>query len=416
MKANEMFNGQMVVVANGEFEGLTARVVDASITPDHLANDENRRKVLVEVEMSDGTSHLTYILPRSLRDPNAPVVVPPPAPVVAPAAALTIVKDGSLVQGDPITDPMDPSLDEFRPDPRIVNEYVSRKVVGGLSDVEYMLHLRDQRDGNGYSPNVAMVGETQSGKTMLVRVLAVLAAQRDGMPKPYPIFTLNGSMGITNYDLFGQTSAVIVDGNEALVWMDGLVPRALHCGGFLYLDEWNAVTPAQATALHPVLDDRREFVNYQRAVPDGKGGWRPEVVKAHPSLWVLSTINPGYKGTQSMAEASTNRFRWLPWDYDAAVEASLVPSDTVRLLGSYLRELRAQRLVSVPVGTSALRRLNEDCATFGPENALWVFTAMFPPNERDRVTAVIDDRNIRDLLTAEYPNPKFGPAPETTTV
>jgi hypothetical protein len=304
---------------------------------------------------------------------------------------------------------MDAALDRFRPDAAVVDRYVSRTLPGGHRDIDVLLAIREDRQ-DGYSPNVALVGETQSGKTMLVQVLAVLAAQRDGLPKPYPVFTLNGSIGITNYEMFGQTTAIEVDGGERLVWLEGLVPMALRCGGFLYLDEWNAVNPAQATALHPVLDARRQFVNTHRAVPDGYGGWMPEVVTAAPSTWIVCTINPGYKGTQVMAEATTNRFRWLPWDYDAATEQQLVPSATVRSLAYALRELRSERTISLPIGTSALMSLCHDAQRFGADFALWSFTALFPVHERSRVQYIIDDMNIGDTLRLEFPNPNGGGA------
>jgi len=308
---------------------------------------------------------------------------------------------------EPITDPMDPALDRFRPDPGIVDQYVGRMLPGGHRDVDVLLTIRDDRQG-GYSPNVALVGETQSGKTMVVQVLAVMAAQRDGLPKPYPVFTLNGSIGITNYEMFGQTTAIQSGDGERLVWLEGLVPMALRCGGFLYLDEWNAVNPAQATALHPVLDARRQFINTHRAIPDGHGGWMPEVVTAAPSTWIVSTINPGYKGTQVMAEATTNRFRWIPWDYDAATEKQLIPSAIVRVLGSALREARAERSLTLPIGTSALMSLCHDAERFGADFALWSFAALFPVNERSRVNYIIDDMNIGDSLREEYPNPNGG--------
>lgn len=415
MKAKHLSNGLSVRISSGPFEGQLATVIDGRVVPD---GDPNQRKVLVSIEGlgPGGSAHETYVLPRQLEVPSvAPApVAPAPAPQpVSVGADLTVIERGRLVEATPITDPMDPTLDQFRPPADVVDKYISREVAGGMTDIDYLLHMRDQRDSRGYSPNVALVGETQSGKTMLVEVLAVLSAIRDGHPKPYPVFTLNGSNGISSYDLFGMTQAVVVDGNEHLIWMDGLVPRALQCGGFLYLDEWNAVAPAQATALHPVLDDRRSFTNYQKAVPDGHGGFTPEVIKANTDLWVLATINPGYKGTQAMAEASTNRFRWMPWDYDDKVEEALVPSTTVRGIGKALREARNQRILTTPVGTSALQRLNADCATFGVENALWVFTGMFPPAERDRVQTIIEDRGFLDVLKAEYPTSVFGaPTPQ----
>lgn len=444
MKAKDLLPNLQVYVIDGVFIGKSATVVDPTVQPD---NSTNARKVRVSIDGVGvgGTSFDTYVLPRQLslhppmmsgyhhqqmpvQAPVAPApvspapVAPPPAPTVtAPtitptpvSTELTFISEGKVQQAEPITDPMDPALDRFRPDPSIVDAYISRTVVGGYTDIEYFLHMRDERV-NGYSPNIAMVGATQSGKTMFVRVLAVLAARRDGLPKPYPVFTLNGSTGITSYDLFGQTTAVIIDGRETLVWMNGQVPLAANCGGILYLDEWNAVPPSQAIALHPLLDDRRSFTNYQNAVPDGHGGFAPETITANQNLWILTTINPGYKGTSTMAEASTNRFRWVQWDYDEAAEAALIPSSTVRALGVALREAHAQRVLSTPIGTSALQRFNSDCAAFGVANAIWVMTSMFAPQERDRVKAIIDDRGLFDLLSAEYPEPMYTPSSTTTT-
>lgn len=437
MKAKDLLPNLQVYVIDGVFIGKSATVVDPTVQPD---NSPQARKVKVAIDGVGvgGTPFDTYVLPRqlSLHPPMvqgyqppmaqppmaqptvapAPTITPPAPPLPVPTAPvadsspeLTFISEGKVQQAEPITDPMDPALDRFRPDPSVVDEYISRTLVGGYTDAEYFLHMRDERV-NGYSPNIAMVGATQSGKTMFVRVLACLAAQRDGLPKPYPVFTLNGSTGITSYDLFGQTTAVIIDGRETLVWMNGQVPLAANCGGILYLDEWNAVPPSQAIALHPLLDDRRSFTNYQNAVPDGHGGFAPETITANRNLWILTTINPGYKGTSTMAEASTNRFRWVQWDYDASTEESLIPSVTVRALGAALREAHNQRVLSTPIGTSALQRFNSDCAAFGVSNAIWVMTSMFAPQERDRVKAIIDDRGLFDLLSAEYPEPMYTPA------
>jgi len=413
MQVKHLQAGLQVHIIDGPMQGFTATVIDPNVIPD---GQPNQRKVAVDINGAgaNGSNLRSYILPRQL-DVQPVATAPAPMPVAVPtadSADLTVIRNGEVEVAEPITDPMHPAFDSWRPDPAIVKEYVSRTLPGGLSDIDYLLHLRDMRDDNGYSPNVAFVGETQSGKTMLVRVLAVLSALRDGMPKPYPVFTLNGEVGISSYDLFGQPSTVVIDGVETIVWCEGLVPLALKCGGFLYLDEWNAVASGQAVALHTVLDDRREFTNRQRAlpIPGHPHGFMPETVKAHPNTWIISTINPGYKGTQAMAEASTNRFRWVPWDYDDTVEATLVPSATIRSFGKALREARAQRALTLPVGSSALRRLNEDCATFGVDSAMWSFTAMFPPAERERVQTIAEDRGFIDLLKAEYPNPVFAPA------
>jgi hypothetical protein len=81
----------------------------------------------------------------------------------------------------------------------------------------------------------------------------------------------------------------------------------------------------------------------------------------------------------------------------------------VRMLGKALRDARAERSITVPVGTSALVSLCHNAARFGAEFALWGFTALFPVNERSRVTYILEDMNITDILKAEYPNPNEAP-------
>jgi MoxR-like ATPase len=411
MQAKHMHTNQTLVVTGGPLKDVEVTVVDPTPIPD---GEPNQRKVEVKVE---GEEQPIFILPKFLDTPDRqfkPVAQPTQQAALQPV--LHIVSDSEseyngrrIEEATPITDAMDPALDRYRPDANVVKRYVARTMPNGMKDYEFLLALRNERNDDGYIDNLGLVGETQAGKTMLVQVLAVLSAEQDGMPKPYPIFTINGSQGVTNYDLFGAPSAVIVDGREVIVWMEGKVPLAARCGGILYLDEWNAVPQGQATALHPVLDDRRAFSNLKKAVPDGHGGWSPEEVKLHPDLWTITTINPaGYKGVQQMAEASTNRFTWITWDYDEAVEKRLVPSSTIRAMGLALREARNQRIVSVPIGTSALQRLQRTVALFGPKMAMSTLIAMFPPVERDRVEAIVTDRGYLDLLAAEYPTPKYG--------
>lgn len=410
METKALPEGMKTVVKEdgGPWAGHTAIVIDPKPVPD--SDLENRRKILVElpdVFDRDDQPVQTYILPRMLALASADV--PLQAAPKHTAQQHDDAPTSYVLSSEPITDPMDPALDRFRPNAEVVSQYVHRMVPGGFSDIEYAMALREQRDNRGFSRNIALVGETQSGKTMFVQVLAVLAAERDGLPKPYPIFTVSGSSGVTNYDLYGQTTAVIIDGKEVLVWMEGLIPIGVRTGSFIYLDEWNSVPPAAAVTLHPILDSRRFFVNTQRAVPDGHGGFQPEVVNANPKMWAIATINPSYKGSNTLNEATSNRFQWLPWDYDEDTEEALIPSKTVRIIGDHLREARAGRTITIPVGTSALQRFNADCAMFGVENAMWSFKGLFPSNEWDVIDTIVEDGGMLDLLKSEYPEPTFKP-------
>lgn len=410
-KADALANGRKVTINAGAYEGHVATVLDNKPIPDdgddRGSGDEFRRRILIRIDdvfdVND-QPYETWILPRLVdllinEEERA-------------ALAHTPVRVDTVKQPEFITDPMDPVFDRYRPNESVVRKYISRIVEGGYSDLDFFLGQRDQRDEDGFSPNIALVGETQSGKTMLVRVLACLMAERDGMPKPYPVITINGSAGITAYDIYGRTQAVLIDGKETLVWMEGPAGIAARIKGcILYMDEWNAVPAKHGVGVHGMLDDRHQFTNYQKAVPDGHGGYVPEVVDVDPMCWIIATINPtGYKGTGTMSEATSNRFSWFSWDYDEATEQRLIPSPTVRTLGDKLRFARTMRQVTIPIGTSVLMRFCHNCQTFGVPNAVWSLMALFPPVERDRVKAIIEEGgNILGLLMSEYPTPRFTP-------
>lgn len=411
-------HGTEVTVTSGHYAGYSGTVTEPVARPD---GDPNQRKV--QVDLADGIGPV-WILPRQIELTviQGGAATARPLPVIdspVESGATVIDSMGTIVSAEPITDPMDPALDRFRPDPSVVKRYIHR-TVHGIQDTDLLLDIRqDGMDASGAPTNIIFKGDTQSGKTMLVEVLAVLAAERDGLPKPYPVFTLQGSIGVSNFDMFGMTTAVVIDGREVLVWMEGLVPMAARCGGILYLDEFNAIPQGQAVALHSLLDERRSFTNTQKAVPDGHGGYSPEVVKAAPSMWSIVTINPGYKGTQGMQDATNNRFVSFDWGYDDAVERKLIKSTTVRTLGNLIRQARDRNALTTPVGTSALVRLNNMTARYGAELALDSFKAMFTDREKPAVQTIIEDGGVLDALKAEYPTPTSAvaapepePAPE----
>lgn len=391
MKASNLTIGHSYTVRNSskysEFVGKTATIISNEVVPD---GQPNQRCVLVEI---DGEA--VYMIPRLLDDGTIQIKTQQGA--TATAAAVAPVP----VERNPIVDPMDPRLDAFRPNANVVKEYQSRDLTGGIKDTDLMMHYWKKRDERGYSQNVMLVGDTQSGKTMLVQVMAVLIAKELGYPKPLPVFTLSGSAGITDYDLLGQPTAYTDEnGVERIVWLPGLVELASRVPCILYLDECNMMMERVTSTLHPVCDDRRTFVNRAKAVcKDGE--FLPEQTTVCTGTWVIGTYNAGYKGAGQMNEAFQNRFRHIPWGYDEAVEKRLVPSSTVRLLGKALRDARNLRTLVTPVGTKALARLWEDAIDLGDETALWVFTGMFNEVERPKVEAIITDRSIAAMLKEE---------------
>lgn len=414
-KTSKMQTGDTFTVKSGEFKGLTATIVDPKPFPD--TDLQRRRKITVDVQIGDHAERV-YILPRMLESnvvafPSTPAVSASPHTGEAVVLPHPVTGAPTYLPGD-ITDPDDPRLDPWRPDPAIVKSYISRAMPNGEKDTEFLLKFWDMRRDR----NLCLVGDTQSGKTMLVQVLAVLAGAKRPSGQPLPVFTLSGSAGVTDFDLFGQPTAFTgPDGHERLVWLPGVVDLAARAGGILYADEMNMISERYTSSLHSLADHRRAFVNRQKAVAfqhEGETVFMPEVVEAHEDFWFVATINPaGYKGTGSMNEAFSNRWTFIPWDYDEAVERKLVPSSAVRLFGQALREARANRAISTPVGTAALSRMCQDADLFGAETAVWMLKAMFTPSEQPKVEAIALDRSILMLLQDEQQAKGLGtPAPE----
>jgi MoxR-like ATPase len=254
-------------------------------------------------------------------------------------------------------------------------------------------------------------GDTQAGKTFLVEVLAVAWADQMGLPKPMPIFTLSGSSGVTDYDLFGQTTSYTdpATGIESLVWLPGIVDLAAQVGGILYLDEVNMMAERVTSSLHPLADHRHMFINRNKPV-FRNGQFMPETVVASPDLWIIGTYNDGnYRGSGQMNEAFINRFRHIPWGYDDAVEVKLIDSQAVRLLGSKLRLARAGNQLKTPIGTTALQRVEEDIAAFGIAMGMEILIGMFQPGERGVVESIIEDGSILVALQEEQRQATMNP-------
>ena len=403
--AKSLRPNQTVLINSGPLRGRHAKVVDPTVVPD---GQENQRRILVEVQDAD-TPWQEYIIPKQLDV----IGLVPMAPRATSSVAATVFAAATetVVQPTPIESLDDPSLDAYRPSrPNLLKKYIRRTLPGGKTDVDVLLDYWSDRDDNGYSINVGLVGDTQSGKTMLVEVMAYEIAKRMGLSKPVPVFTLSGSSAITDHDLFGQPRPA-TDGSDRLIWMEGIVAKAARVGGILYVDEANAMPGNVTAALHPLFDDRRQFVNIRKPVPDGHGGYQPEVVQASKNLWVVSTYNPGYAGMSKTNEAFANRFAWLEWGYDEEVESRLIKSPAILLLGKALRLARETRAITTPVGTSALQRLERDLMRLSVDYALWAFAGQFTSKaEKTKVEAIILDRGIRGLLEAEYSvNPESTP-------
>jgi hypothetical protein len=420
--AASLLPGFQYEITGGPLEGEVITIVDNTPFPD---GDEQGRQRKITALDPEGREF--YILPRLLGNSpvsmapiavTGPVVTANPAlaaevnlsnPIVATTqaeiqAAITGLPVQSIVQ-TPITDPMDPRLDHLRPSRSKVKRYLSREMSNGQTDIDFLLTFTNddyRAENDGRPANIMLKGDTQSGKTILVEVLAVKWAEKMGLPKPMPVFTLSGSSGVTDYDLFGQTTSFTnpETGVESLVWLPGIADLAAQCGGILYLDEVNAMGERVTSSLHPLADSRHMFINRNKAVLRG-GAIMADVVSAHMDLWIVGTYNEGYRGMGEMNEAFINRFRHIQWGYDQGVELKLIKSAAVRLLGDALRTSRAKNAIRTPIGTAALQKVERDIEAFGPVLGLEVLTGMFKSSEREIVQSIIEDRSIIVLLNEE---------------
>lgn len=386
----QLYNGQKVLIGSGPLQGMQAEIIDTTLRPGGPGS-----KIRIKVIPTTGDPWEETIIPKLLRLPNA-------APNAAPKVSATTSAGHSAPQATlEITSLDDPILDRFRTTrPNLLKSYVTRDLPGGKTDIDVMTSYWERRDSNGYASNVGLVGDTQSGKTMLVEVMSHVIAKKMGLSKPLPMYTLSGSSAITDHDLFGQYRP---DEFGSLRWMEGIVSLACRFGGILYLDEVNAMPGNVTSALHPILDDRRQFINIRKPVADEYGMYAPEVVNVSRDLWIVCTYNPGYAGMSKTNEAFANRFRWLPWDYDDKVESKLIKSPTIRMLGQALRLARETRAITTPVGTSALQRLEEDILHLDVDYALWAFMGQFTSKaEKAKVDAILTDRSIKALIENEF--------------
>jgi hypothetical protein len=170
----------------------------------------------------------------------------------------------------------------------------------------------------------------------------------------------------------------------------------------LYLDEINMMPERVTSTLHPVADDRRSFVNRQKAV-ESEGEYLMAQTKMNTGCWIVGTMNPaGYRGTSPLNEAFANRFtKRIPWGYDRDVETKLLGSPSMVLLAESLREARRLGSIQTPVGTKLLVDAKKDIDALGVEIGLAVFASFFNERERPKVEAIINDKSIRTFLIEE---------------
>lgn len=251
--------------------------------------------------------------------------------------------------------------------------YINRLLPGDVEDFKLLDYARERQH------NVLLYGPTQSGKTTLPMAYAKSRKLR--------CVTISGDAAMDPNELFGHRT--IQDGNDGYV--ENHVTQVIREGGVLIIDEINMFSQKILSPLFSLLDSRREI-----RIRD-KGG---EVVKAHPQLLVVATMNPRYAGTMAMSEALLDRFQHRhEWGYDPAIEKALVPSASLREL---FTKARARVEIDTPMSTSLMMKFAEDVVGLGFTYARAnMANRAMDSEERETIRQLLDtyeSRIIKELL------------------
>ncbi|KAI0715617.1 P-loop containing nucleoside triphosphate hydrolase protein [Cerioporus squamosus] len=170
---------------------------------------------------------------------------------------------------------------------------------------------------------VLIEGPTSSGKTSSIEYLAKRTGHR--------FVRINNHEHTDIQEYIGTYVSDPVTGK--LVFMEGLLVRALRQGDWIVLDELNLAPTDVLEALNRLLDDNREVVILETQ----------EVVCPHPHFMLCATQNPPglYAGRKVLSRAFRNRFEVHFEDVPQA-ELETILCQRCRIAPSY-----GQRIVSV---------------------------------------------------------------------
>ena len=277
------------------------------------------------------------------------------------------------------------------PDPKWAKEYVNRKIAGRT---DWDIYDQALADGD----NILIEGGAGSGKTISVQSYA--------SARGFRYFNVSNNNGIDPSQLFGRW--IPRSDGHGYIWQDGAVTLLVRYGGVLLLNEVNFLPARVSTVLFSLLDYRREIQLLEN------GG---EVVKAHPNLLIVADMNYGYKGTQELNQAFSDRFNIkLEFPYDRVIENKVVGSKAILNLADQLREQYDKEEISSPISTRSLVSLVKNAKRFGADFAIGSFVNGFNKDERNGIRLACEthkDNIEQDLgLSATKVTPIANEAPE----
>ncbi|HKX52998.1 MAG TPA: CbbQ/NirQ/NorQ/GpvN family protein [Nitrosospira sp.] len=184
---------------------------------------------------------------------------------------------------------------------------------------------------------VMLKGPTGCGKTRFVEHMAWRLKR--------PLVIVSCHDDLTAADLVGR----FLIRDNATVWQDGPLTRAVRTGAICYLDEVVEARQDAVVVIHPLTD-------YRRVLPIDKTG---ELIEAAPGFQLVISYNPGYQHvTKDLKPSTRQRFVALDFDFpppEREVEIILHESSAERgmahdlvALACRIRGLADRGLAEVP--------------------------------------------------------------------
>lgn len=258
--------------------------------------------------------------------------MPPVAPVAERIAPVTPIPAAQPTSGRSLDNVLHPELRV--PTLADVNGYIDR-TIHGVSFVDILDDCMEMKQ------SVSILGHAGVGKTSQVEYYSAM--------RSLPLVVINCNPMLTEDALQGawQPSGV----GEQLVWRNSELAEAVDAtrnprGAVVLLNEANRMSPLVSSFFMTMLAERRlpmtAFSGQSIPIPDNV-------------LFVMDA-NPGYRGTKAMDEAYVDRFLYkVTFDYDRAIEARFVPSNTLLDIAFEYREQMANGMFDTPFSTRMLK-------------------------------------------------------------
>lgn len=292
------------------------------------------------------------------------------------------------------------------PSMEAADEYVSRDVYG-VRDIDLLRYAKEA------GKHVLMSGPTGLGKSHCVaaycatdKIPLVVIEAKDGIdPNTFfggyvpkdgadvdEILTVMDT--VTKTMPKGTSPEVIMQvtmatvGQSKFEWVLSDVVHVLTEGGCLFVDECNFMRPRVSATFHRVMRERQFSVLEQGN----------KLYTVHPDTQIVAAYNDGYEGTYPLNQAFRNRFGLkLELDYDPDVEGQLL---CMPVLLEIATKLRNSDEIETPVSTNSLVEFEELSIDLGLPFATKNFVAMFSPDEKQPVQAVMAlyEQQISDAL------------------